>query len=211
MRRWSIKEIETLKEYYPILDNKEILEVFNNRKFPEIYIKAHRLGLKRTKETSIKIYQSSHDWKHERYVTSKGYVVIYKPDHPRANKNGRVLEHIVVWEQHNNKSVPKGYIIHHINENKSDNRIGNLQLMTAKEHRIYHNKKRVLSEETRKNISKSRIGKCTGNKNSRYKDIDALEMKKLVESGLKLKDVCEKFNISRTNYYKKLKKLITAT
>jgi hypothetical protein len=45
--------------------------------------------------------------------------------------------HIVVWEFYNGK-VPKGHQIHHVDENKSNNSIENLRLMTAKEHLSMH-------------------------------------------------------------------------
>lgn len=47
-------------------------------------------------------------------------------------------DYIRVWEETNNMEVPKGYCIHHINQNKLDNRIENLQLMTQTEHKIWH-------------------------------------------------------------------------
>ena len=47
--------------------------------------------------------------------------------------------HEAVWRFHF-RDIPEGYLIHHRNEIKSDNRIENLQLMTDGEHRAWHNK-----------------------------------------------------------------------
>jgi len=63
-----------------------------------------------------------------------GYVSISNPEHPKADKQGYVLEHILVWEKANNKPLPKGWIVHHLNGIKSDNRPENLLGMPRKDH-----------------------------------------------------------------------------
>lgn len=44
-----------------------------------------------------------------------------------------ILVHQLIWIEHFGE-IPKGYVIHHKNKNKKDNRIENLQCMTIKEH-----------------------------------------------------------------------------
>lgn len=48
------------------------------------------------------------------------------------------LLHRAIWEEWYGKSVPKGYDIHHINEDKSDNRIQNLQCVEHNIHMSFH-------------------------------------------------------------------------
>ena len=52
------------------------------------------------------------------------------------NARGQLL-HRVMWE-HFNGPIPKGHIVHHINEDKTDNRVENLVLMERAEHMRHH-------------------------------------------------------------------------
>ncbi len=74
------------------------------------------------------------NWKGGRHKTAGGYIVVYKPEHPRASKAGYVLEHIVIWEEIHGTPLPKGWIIHHLNGIKADNQPVNLQALPNKKH-----------------------------------------------------------------------------
>ena len=43
-----------------------------------------------------------------------------------------------IWEEHNNKKIPKGYHIHHIDGNRNNNTPKNLLCVSAKEHYLIH-------------------------------------------------------------------------
>lgn len=45
--------------------------------------------------------------------------------------------HVYVWEHYNGR-VPKGYHVHHIDKDKNNNEIENLQLLTSTEHNRLH-------------------------------------------------------------------------
>lgn len=72
-----------------------------------------------------------------RTINKRGYVLVYAPDHPASRKRGWVLEHRMVWHDANGP-IPKGHVIHHINEDKQDNRIDNLECLTMAEHAMKH-------------------------------------------------------------------------
>lgn len=54
--------------------------------------------------------------------------------------------HRAVWEEANGP-IPKGFVVHHINGNKQDNRLENLQLMSHSEHSAQHHRGRVQTPE----------------------------------------------------------------
>lgn len=94
-------------------------------------------------ETKAKIAQA-HKLKgmgHKK-IRGDGYVAIYYPDYPSSNKNGYVMEHVYVMEQHIGRLLNEDEVVHHKNHIRSDNDINNLQLMTFKEHASLHMKER---------------------------------------------------------------------
>lgn len=61
----------------------------------------------------------------------------------------RLMLHNYVWEKHNGK-IPSGFEIHHIDFNKINNDISNLQLVTPSEHGLIHSKSRNGSPTNKK-------------------------------------------------------------
>lgn len=73
---------------------------------------------------------------------STGYVFAYCPEHPNATRDGYVLLHRVIVEQHIGRYLADDEVVHHINHERADNRIENLMLMKKHEHRSMHMKER---------------------------------------------------------------------
>ncbi len=78
---------------------------------------------------------NSRNWKGGRKKEKEGYTRAYSPDHPRAVTGKYVMEHIIIWEEVNKCLLPKGWVIHHFNGIKNDNRIENLLALPDRTHR----------------------------------------------------------------------------
>lgn len=97
------------------------------------------------------------DWyKNYTKEKNKDNIVIH-PECPYAAKNtGKISEHRYIWWLHH-KGDPIGYneMIHHINGDHQDNRIGNLEKVKMKQHGLRH---KELKEQAC--ISTSAIQRC---------------------------------------------------
>lgn len=69
-----------------------------------------------------------------------GYIAIYFPDHPKATKEGYIMEHDLMMECLIGRWLREDECVHHKNFIRDDNRTDNLQLMTKREHMSYHMK-----------------------------------------------------------------------
>ena len=77
-------------------------------------------------------------------------------------KNGKpssMMAHRLIWEENKGK-IPLGYIIHHKNGNKKDNRIENLLCCSPSEHRRLHprkNEKEIMERTRLKGLAKEKM------------------------------------------------------
>lgn len=67
-----------------------------------------------------------------------GYLYCYAPEHPYANKAGKVLEHVFVASQYLGRQLLPSECVHHKDRNKLNNSIENLQVMTHEDHSLLH-------------------------------------------------------------------------
>lgn len=85
----------------------------------------------------------------------QGYIFVWRPSHPN-NQRGYVREHRVVVEGKLGRYLKEDEVVHHINGIKTDNRIENLQVMSAKEHsQLHHEIKSLQKSRFRKPKSNS--------------------------------------------------------
>lgn len=110
--------------------------------------------------------QDNYSFKGQEITNQYGYIMLYLPNHPKANVHGRYRKHRYVIEQsdkypmeyfriiNNQKVLKKKYNVHHDDENKSNCELDNLIVLTRSEHTSLHN--------SRKEIIRCELGRIIG-------------------------------------------------
>lgn len=77
-------------------------------------------------------------WNIEKIVKKGDYLYAVVRGHPNATKHSYVLYHRVVMENKLGRLLDKNEVVHHVNGDKHDNRLSNLQLATKAGHARQH-------------------------------------------------------------------------
>jgi hypothetical protein len=90
----------------------------------------------------IRSHKSRRDPNRKKILDS-GYVKLYRPENPMADKRGEVYEHRLVMSQMLDRHLGKKEHVHHKDGNKTNNSRKNLELWSQTAHLSMHTKKRI--------------------------------------------------------------------
>lgn len=148
MKKWLTKNSEHRKEWLKEYRrrNRERIRKWEREYKAKYAIKHSHLcpvcGKSIRKESTFCIKHKKHQpsgplnpcWRGGRVKDVNGYIRIYKPEHPRADSKKQVYQHIIVWEETHGKMLLQGWVVHHLNGIKDDNRPVNLEALPARAH-----------------------------------------------------------------------------
>lgn len=92
-------------------------------------------------------------------------IFVYEPEHPYADKRGRVAKHRLIVENNHEMfgdnyfilinghyTLKKEYNVHHKDGNHNNNDVSNLEILTRGEHTSEHNKGMIIKRDSRGRI-----------------------------------------------------------
>jgi len=77
-----------------------------------------------------------------------GYIIVHCPRYPRCTPKGYILEHRLVMASHVGRPLDSREHVHHINGDRGDNRLSNLELLDSSEHARHHRAEMTPEERT---------------------------------------------------------------
>lgn len=122
-----------LKKYnIPIRTKSEVLY--------EEYRKGNRICFFRGKTSwnKGKHGKESAGWKGGQIIDSKGYILMWMPDHPNADGQGYVRRSHLVAEKTLGRYLFPNEITHHKNKTKADDKPENIKITTRERHMDFH-------------------------------------------------------------------------
>jgi len=77
-------------------------------------------------------------WKVEKIISKGDYLYAKVTGHPNSTKNGYVLYHRIVMENHLGRHLNSNEVVHHKDGNKKNNSVDNLEVLSSSEHSKLH-------------------------------------------------------------------------
>jgi len=110
------------------LSTTQIAKVFDNKMSNKtVARRLTKLGIKARNTKG----ENNPMWTGGRKIGKGGYILVWRPEHPHCNTQGYISEHRLVMEDRIGRYLVPSEIVHHINKNRQDNRIENLQLLES--------------------------------------------------------------------------------
>lgn len=128
--QWGARDDALLKDYLKNISLKSILYKYN--------LKSNASITKILKRNNIKPRERIRPIKQKKgCITKTGYRVY------SVGRNNRILEHRAVMQEHLGRKLDSREVVHHIDENRLNNAIDNLMVMSLTEHINLHRHSKI--------------------------------------------------------------------
>jgi hypothetical protein len=127
----------------------------------------------------------NHRWKGGTF-TEAGYVYLWRPQHPQADKMGYVHRARIIAEGKCGRLLMPDEVAHHLNGIKNDDAPANIVVMTRSEHQTLH-----ASDPLRRRAKGESSGRAT------LTEIDVMKIRAMRNNGATYREIGSTFGIHR--------------
>lgn len=137
-RKWNPTKEWLTEEYVTNRKSLQSIATEVGEDIKTVHRRLQHFGIKRRKSNPPS-GEKSHLWKGGKYTSaSRGYKFVSNKNHPRARKNGYILEHHSVAEKILGRYLRPGEVVHHIDFDRGNNDPSNLYVFRTQDAHMRH-------------------------------------------------------------------------
>jgi hypothetical protein len=112
--------------------------MFKPKRREQLFCSRNCASVEKGRMSSSWMKGRTNKYKAAKQIDKDGYIKICGTGHPYRENRLMISEHVAIMETYIGRRLAVNEVVHHINGNRQDNRIENLEIMSTSEHCRLH-------------------------------------------------------------------------